>query len=224
MYWETVHIIHFYFFCVQYGVVLDAGSTHTNMFVYKWKVSDIIKGTALVKQIGQCVVTDKGKSWLWLATSIKLLTEPHKLICTYQLFLSQMHKIFSILPGFLKIFLQIISEHYQRCSDNLRTHLLEITKDVPTTSKCCQRQAQVSVHCPFPQCQMHWGLKYVTMVIFWWGLVLPKMNWMGLWKTRNPKSGIGTRIRNQNPEPESESESGIWNLNQNLESREPERQ
>lgn len=43
----------------EYGVVLDAGSTHTNMFVYKWKVSDIIKGTALVKQIGNCTVTDK---------------------------------------------------------------------------------------------------------------------------------------------------------------------
>jgi len=43
----------------EYGVVLDAGSTHTSMFVYKWKVSDIIKGTALVKQIGSCTVTDK---------------------------------------------------------------------------------------------------------------------------------------------------------------------
>lgn len=42
----------------EYGVVLDAGSTHTNMFVYKWKVGDIIKGTALVKQIGNCTVTD----------------------------------------------------------------------------------------------------------------------------------------------------------------------
>ena len=30
------------------------------MFIYKWRVSDIIKGTALVKQIGQCTVTDKG--------------------------------------------------------------------------------------------------------------------------------------------------------------------
>ena len=30
------------------------------MFVYKWKVSDIIQGTALVKEIGQCRVTDKG--------------------------------------------------------------------------------------------------------------------------------------------------------------------
>lgn len=49
----------FCFFVVQYGVVLDAGSTHTNMFVYKWKVSDIIHGTALVKEIGQCRITDK---------------------------------------------------------------------------------------------------------------------------------------------------------------------
>lgn len=43
----------------EYGIVLDAGSTHTNMFVYKWKVSDIIQGTALVKEIGQCRITDK---------------------------------------------------------------------------------------------------------------------------------------------------------------------
>lgn len=43
----------------EYGIVFDAGSTHTNMFIYKWRVSDIIKGTALVKQIGQCTVTDK---------------------------------------------------------------------------------------------------------------------------------------------------------------------
>lgn len=43
----------------EYGVVLDAGSTHTTMFVYKWTVSDVVKGTALVKQIGDCTVKDK---------------------------------------------------------------------------------------------------------------------------------------------------------------------
>ena len=57
-------------------MVLDAGSTHTNMFVYKWKVSDIIKGTALVKQIGNCTVTDdEGKLWLIKVLSQSLFTQ-----------------------------------------------------------------------------------------------------------------------------------------------------
>ncbi|XP_022791974.1 ectonucleoside triphosphate diphosphohydrolase 8-like isoform X2 [Stylophora pistillata] len=43
----------------EYGIVLDAGSTHTNMFVYKWTVNDVVKGTAVVKEIGECVVKDK---------------------------------------------------------------------------------------------------------------------------------------------------------------------
>lgn len=43
----------------EYGIVLDAGSTHTNMFVYKWTVDDVVKGTALVEEIGECVVKDK---------------------------------------------------------------------------------------------------------------------------------------------------------------------
>ena len=35
------------------------------MFVYKWTVSDVVKGTALVKQIGDCTVKDKGEStWI----------------------------------------------------------------------------------------------------------------------------------------------------------------
>ena len=56
-------------------MVLDAESTHTNMFVYKWKVSDIIKGTALVKQIGNCTVTDdEGKLWLVKVLSQSLFT------------------------------------------------------------------------------------------------------------------------------------------------------
>lgn len=61
-------------FFVQYGVVLDAGSTHTSMFVYNWKVSDIFQGTALVKQIGQCTVTDKG-----INISMSLLLKHYKL-------------------------------------------------------------------------------------------------------------------------------------------------
>lgn len=44
---------------------MDAGSTHTSMFVYKWTVSDVVKGTALVKQIGDCTVKDKGES-MWI--------------------------------------------------------------------------------------------------------------------------------------------------------------
>lgn len=31
------------------------------MFVYKWTVDDVVKGTALVEEIGECVVKDKGK-------------------------------------------------------------------------------------------------------------------------------------------------------------------
>lgn len=30
------------------------------MFVYKWTVDDVVKGTALVEEIGECVVKDKG--------------------------------------------------------------------------------------------------------------------------------------------------------------------
>ena len=46
------------------------------MFVYKWKVSDIIKGTALVKQIGNCTVTDdEGKRWLVKVLSQSLFTQ-----------------------------------------------------------------------------------------------------------------------------------------------------
>ena len=46
------------------------------MFVYKWKVSDIIKGTALVKQIGNCTVTDdEGKLWLVKVLSQSLFTQ-----------------------------------------------------------------------------------------------------------------------------------------------------
>lgn len=55
------HNYHFLIsFPIQYGIVFDAGSSHTQMFIYKWRVSDIIKGTALVNQIGDCTVTDEG--------------------------------------------------------------------------------------------------------------------------------------------------------------------
>ena len=42
------------------------------MFVYKWTVSDVIKGTALVKQIGDCTVKDKGES-MWIPICSKHL-------------------------------------------------------------------------------------------------------------------------------------------------------
>ncbi|KAK3739861.1 hypothetical protein QZH41_009111, partial [Actinostola sp. cb2023] len=43
-----------------YGVVLDAGSTHTDLMVYRWLRKDVIQQTGLVEQIGQC--TSKGGS------------------------------------------------------------------------------------------------------------------------------------------------------------------
>ncbi|XP_032240692.2 ectonucleoside triphosphate diphosphohydrolase 8 [Nematostella vectensis] len=41
----------------EYSIVLDAGSTHTDLMVYKWTTKDVLQGTALVKQIGSCMST-----------------------------------------------------------------------------------------------------------------------------------------------------------------------
>lgn len=56
----NIKLSFFISFPIQYGIVLDAGSSHTQMFIYKWKVCDVIKRTALVNQIGECTVTDEG--------------------------------------------------------------------------------------------------------------------------------------------------------------------
>ena len=74
----TFFFILIYF---QYGVVLDAGSTHTDMFIYKWKISDVVDGTGLVVEIGNCTVTDEGKLaidrgyYIWLGGDRKFLFE-----------------------------------------------------------------------------------------------------------------------------------------------------
>ena len=40
---------------LQYGVVLDAGSTHTELFVFRWPATVRYSDTAVVEQIGQCI-------------------------------------------------------------------------------------------------------------------------------------------------------------------------
>ena len=66
-----------FFFWLQYGVVLDAGSSHTELFVYQWATGRVIDGTALVEQIGHC----KGSGTLcvirkqWHVTNITNLTD-----------------------------------------------------------------------------------------------------------------------------------------------------
>lgn len=45
------------------------------MFVYKWTVDDVVKGTALVEEIGECVVKDKGKyesTYYWKQNVFKI--------------------------------------------------------------------------------------------------------------------------------------------------------
>lgn len=42
----------------QYGIVLDAGSSHTSLFIYKWP-ADKENGTGVVTQHSECHV--KGK-------------------------------------------------------------------------------------------------------------------------------------------------------------------
>uniref|UniRef100_A0A8C4XDB3 Ectonucleoside triphosphate diphosphohydrolase 2 n=1 Tax=Erpetoichthys calabaricus TaxID=27687 RepID=A0A8C4XDB3_ERPCA len=42
-----------FFFFLQYGIVLDAGSSHTTMFIYKWP-SDKENNTGIVSQHGEC--------------------------------------------------------------------------------------------------------------------------------------------------------------------------
>lgn len=39
----------------QYGIVLDAGSSHTSMYIYKWP-ADKVNGTGIVTQHSQCDV------------------------------------------------------------------------------------------------------------------------------------------------------------------------
>ncbi|XP_033102855.1 ectonucleoside triphosphate diphosphohydrolase 8-like [Anneissia japonica] len=48
-------------FYKEYGIVLDAGSSHTNLFVYQWPGSKK-NGTGIVKQRGVCVVKGGGIS------------------------------------------------------------------------------------------------------------------------------------------------------------------
>lgn len=45
-------------FLLQYGIVLDAGSSHTSMYVYQWP-AEKANDTGIVKQIDMCEV--KGK-------------------------------------------------------------------------------------------------------------------------------------------------------------------
>lgn len=48
------------FSLLQYGIVLDAGSSHTNVYVYEWP-AEKENNTGMVHQIHVCEV--EGKKW-----------------------------------------------------------------------------------------------------------------------------------------------------------------
>lgn len=45
-------------FCPQYGIVLDAGSSHTNLYVYEWP-AEKENDTGVVQQVEVCKVEGK---------------------------------------------------------------------------------------------------------------------------------------------------------------------
>lgn len=45
-------------FCPQYGIVLDAGSSHTNLYVYEWP-AEKENNTGVVQQVEVCKVEGK---------------------------------------------------------------------------------------------------------------------------------------------------------------------
>lgn len=45
-------------FFLQYGIVLDAGSSHTNVYVYKWP-AEKENDTGVVEQVDVCEVEGK---------------------------------------------------------------------------------------------------------------------------------------------------------------------
>ena len=51
-------------FYLQYGVVLDAGSSHTKLFVYRWDGSKI-NGTAVAHQIYAVGCQPQGRMQLY---------------------------------------------------------------------------------------------------------------------------------------------------------------
>ena len=51
---SVLHLI-----CPQYGIVLDAGSSHTNLYIYKWP-AEKENDTGVVQQLEECQV--KGKT------------------------------------------------------------------------------------------------------------------------------------------------------------------
>ena len=48
---------------LQYGIVMDAGSTHTALYVYRWlgDPANRLNGTGVVKQIASDSCGEKGK-------------------------------------------------------------------------------------------------------------------------------------------------------------------
>lgn len=51
-------------FLSQYGVVLDAGSSHTSMYIYKWP-ADKQNDTGIVTQHSECHVKGECVKWIW---------------------------------------------------------------------------------------------------------------------------------------------------------------
>ena len=48
----------FHYACLQFGIVLDAGSSHTSLYLYQWD-GPKWQGTAVVKEIDSCYIHGK---------------------------------------------------------------------------------------------------------------------------------------------------------------------
>ena len=72
---------------LQYGVVIDAGSSHSQIFVYKWD-GEKENGTAIARQIFSCKVKGKMLSKESSSTITILLSHCHRGFISYILIFS----------------------------------------------------------------------------------------------------------------------------------------
>jgi len=59
--------------CSQYGVGLDAGSSHTSLYVFKWPANKH-NGTGVVEQVLKCPKKPKSLSFYTLSASFAYFT------------------------------------------------------------------------------------------------------------------------------------------------------